>query len=169
MVANMCEPPVRRRAALVPIGIRSEQAVIVVFRGKGPGAVRKNPRHREKVPGSSCRAEEAVGDPKLAQHRGLLALMRLHAREDVVERASGAEDVRTLVEHYALGLLAHRSIAKHVPRPTGMNAALRVGNGPQRHVDRGMFRRAAKFSAGQGPKTMVNTTLLIVDDEELVR
>src|SRR5687768_4240066 len=50
-----------------------------------------------------------------------------------------------------------------------MNAALRVGNGPHRRVDRGMFRRAAKFSAGQGPQTMVNATLLIVDDEDLVR
>ena len=36
--------------------------------------------------------------------------MRLHPAKDVVEYTHGIGEMRTLVEHHALGTLAHRSV-----------------------------------------------------------
>ena len=51
-----------------------------------------------------------------AQARALLVLVRLHAPEDVVEHPHRLEDVRALVEHDALGALAHRRVGDLGPR-----------------------------------------------------
>ena len=50
------------------------------------------------------------GDVELAEHGALLFLVGLHAAEDVVENAHGGDDVRALVEHDALGALAHGGV-----------------------------------------------------------
>ena len=47
---------------------------------------------------------------ELAQHRTLLFVVRLHAAQDVVENADGRDDIGALVEHDALGALAHRGV-----------------------------------------------------------
>ena len=51
-------------------------------------------------------ADSRARQPQLPQHRALLGLMRLHPPQDVVEDAHRADDMRTLVEHDALGAVA---------------------------------------------------------------
>ncbi len=53
---------------------------------------------------------EGRRDVKLAEHGALLLLMGLHAAKDVVENTDRGDDVRSLVEHHALGALTHRSV-----------------------------------------------------------
>ena len=50
------------------------------------------------------------GHPQRPEHGALLVLMLLHPAQDVVENTQRIGEMRTLVEHHALGTLAHRSV-----------------------------------------------------------
>ncbi len=52
-----------------------------------------------------------VGQMQLTQHGALLFLMGLHASQNVVEDSHSSHDVRSLVQHDALGSLAHGRIS----------------------------------------------------------
>jgi hypothetical protein len=57
---------------------------------------------------------------QLPQHRPLLVLVRLHPLQDVVQRLDCLEDVRTLVQHHALGARGQPSLCqrfKHLRGP----------------------------------------------------
>lgn len=56
----------------------------------------------------SDRVMSALGpSPQGAELRGLLVLVPLHARENLIEQLHGLRDVWSLVEHHAFGAIGH--------------------------------------------------------------